>query len=73
MNTTVSIQELTRADIEQLLREVVSYLAVVDAFRAAGAEPRWVSEELPPEWWLAEWTTGNAASGTGASVAPSLS
>lgn len=30
---------LTKAVVEQLLREVESYLAAVDAFRAEGNEP----------------------------------
>lgn len=32
---------------ETLFREIVRYLAAVDAFRAAGYEPTWRPERLP--------------------------
>ena len=35
-----------KVDLKSLMREVCSYLAAVDAFRAEGHEPRW-RRELP--------------------------
>ena len=32
-----------------LLAEVERYLAAVETFRAAGREPRWLPEPVPPE------------------------
>jgi hypothetical protein len=34
----------THTDARSLIREIIRYLAVVDAFRAAGHEPTWRPE-----------------------------
>jgi hypothetical protein len=35
-------------DLDQLMREVGSYLRAVDVFRAEGLEPTWRSEQTVP-------------------------
>jgi hypothetical protein len=43
MDTTTQIDPRP-ADAEPLIDEITRYLAVVDAFRAAGCDPRWEGE-----------------------------
>jgi hypothetical protein len=46
--TNAQLLELSRLDVETLMREIENYLAVVQAFRRAGCEPHWRSQGL----WL---------------------
>jgi hypothetical protein len=55
MATRTTLPTITRDDVVRLLREIEAYLAAVEAFRAAGHEPRWSDDEALPDWWLAEW------------------
>jgi len=43
----------TEPDGRSLLAEVERYLDAVEVFRAAGREPRWLPERVPPEGALA--------------------
>jgi hypothetical protein len=41
--TTVRPADTSPLDVETLMREIESYLSVVQAFRRAGCEPHWRS------------------------------
>jgi len=42
---TTPLRDPRPADVELLIDEITRYLAVVDAFRAAGCELRWEGEK----------------------------
>jgi hypothetical protein len=53
--------ETQASEIDELIREIEAYLALVDVLRGEGLHPAWLAESTAPRWWLDEWIVSTKA------------